>query len=460
MRPPDRRRTGSDPGTRTAMAGFVLALVALTIVAFWPMRRNQFIFFDDEDYLVQNAVVKRGLTFDGVVLAFTKSYAANWHPLTWVSHMIDVDLFGLDPRGHHFTSFAIHLSNALLLLFTLRAMTARAGPSFLVAALFAVHPLHVESVAWAAERKDVLCAFFWILTTALYLRYVRRPGARRYFPVLLSFTLGLLSKSMVVTLPLVLLLLDYWPLGRFGERVTGGAGAAPNRSPRLVAEKAPLLALAGLAGLFTVKAQSTAGLVHSLALFPAAARVANAILAPARYLGKTAWPADLAVFYPFTHHALGDPRVLASAGFLAVVSVVALLLRRQRPWLLTGWLWYLVGLMPVIGLIQVGDQALADRYTYLPLIGVFIAGVWSLPRPESLRAVPRAALAAGAVVVLLLLTGLTQRQVALLSRRFPRTGRRPGGGLASLPGIDPHQGRLRTVPPLSRSILAAARPAR
>ena len=392
-----------------AAACFVLTLVALTIVAYWPMRRNVFLHHDDDEYITRNAVVKRGLTVEGVVLAFTKSYAANWHPLTWISHMIDVDLFGLDPRGHHFTSFAIHLSNALLLFFTLRAMTARAGPSFLVAALFAVHPLHVESVAWAAERKDVLCAFFWMLTMALYLRYARRPDVRRYIPMLFCFLLGLLSKAMVVTLPIVLLLLDYWPLGRSRS----GTRSRMAATQALVLEKAPLFAAAALVGLITIKAQASGGAIRTLEAFPAAARIANAILTPIRYLGRTVWPVDLAVFYPFTHPSLADPRVLATGGFMIALSAAALLLRRQRPWLLTGWLWYLVTLLPVIGLVKIGEQAMADRYTYLPLVGIFVAGAWSLPRPESLRAVPRAALTAGTVLVLLLLTGLTRRQVAL-----------------------------------------------
>ena len=369
--PHARGDTGPDTRTARVTAVSALALVLLTLVAYWPIRHNGFVLFDDPDYITSNEVVKRGLTAGGVALAFTKCYAGNWIPLTWISHMIDVELFDLDPRGHHLTGLAIHLATALLLLLTLRLMTGRAGPSFLVAALFAVHPLHVESVAWASERKDVLSAFFWMLTTALYLRHARRPGIGRYLVVLVSLALGLMAKQMLVTLPLVLLVLDYWPLGRL-QRLTA-AEKPLSRLPVLVREKVPLLALAGLAGLVTLKAQATIGLVHSLNTFPLAARVGNAILSPVRYLVNTIWPAGLSIFYPYPFLPLSDPRVLAAGGFLVAVSAVVILLRRRRPWLFAGWLWYLLTLLPVIGLIQVGDQSMADRYTYIPLVGIFIA---------------------------------------------------------------------------------------
>lgn len=391
--------------------GPALILVLLTLVAYWPIRHNGFVLFDDPDYITRNEIVQRGLTAGGVALAFTKCYAGNWLPLTWISHMTDVELFGLDPRGHHLAGLGIHLATAVLLLLTLRGMTGRAGPSFLVAALFAVHPLHVESVAWASERKDVLSAFFWMLTTALYLRHARRPGFGRYLAVLVCFALGLMAKQMLVTLPLVLLLLDYWPLGRYGS----GAGTENkwSRLPVLGLEKAPLLALAGLAGLVTLKAQATIGLVHSLNTFPLAARVGNAILSPVRYLVKTVWPADLSIFYPYPFLPLSDPRILAAGGFLVAASAAVILLQRRRPWLFAGWLWYLLTLLPVIGLIQVGDQSMADRYTYIPLVGIFIACSWSLAAAGNVPAGSRGALAAGAVVALVLLTGLTRGQVAV-----------------------------------------------
>jgi protein O-mannosyl-transferase len=413
MRPAlDRGGTHHLPGSGRASAVSMLAVALLTLLAYWPVQRNGFVLFDDGEYLTRNTIVKQGLTARGLRLALTSSYTANWHPLTWVSHMIDVELFGLAPRGHHLVGLALHLATAVLLLLTLRAMTGRAGPSFLVAALFAVHPLHVESVAWAAERKDVLSAFFWVLTLALYLRHARRPCAGRYLPVLLCFALGLMAKQMLVTLPLVLLLLDWWPLGRSRNHAAAGSPGTRPFSRALLLEKVPLLALATLAGLITVKAQSASGALHSLELFPPAARAANAVLSAVRYLGKTFWPVDLAVFYPFAIRTPADPPIVAAAVLLSVATAAALLLRRRHPWLLTGWLWYLVSLTPVIGLLQVGEQAMADRYTYLPLIGIFIAVAWALPGLVHPRGTARSALAIGSVVVLLL-AGLTRRQVAI-----------------------------------------------
>ncbi len=399
-------------GKKFPGAGFILAVVVLTAVAFWPISRNDFVGIDDEDYITRNSVVKRGLTAQGVALAFTRSYAANWHPLTWISHMLDVDLFGLDPRGHHLVSLAIHLATALLLMSTLRAMTGRAGPSFLVAVLFAVHPLHVESVAWAAERKDVLSACFWMLATAMYLRYVRRPRAGRYLLVLLFFSCGLMAKPMVVTLPFVLLLLDFWPLGRHRSGTAAGEEAPLRRLAALTLEKIPLLALSVLSSLVTIKAQAAGGAVLSLAAFPLEARVANALLSTVNYIGKTLWPFGLAVFYPFGIHPLMDSRVLAAGALLVAVSAAVMLLHRRHPWLLTGWCWYLVTLLPVIGLIQVGEQAMADRYTYLPLIGIFVAASWELEFLARRRVVARRVLAGGAAFVVLLLAWLTQRQTA------------------------------------------------
>jgi tetratricopeptide (TPR) repeat protein len=372
----------------------------LTLVAYWPIRHNGFVSFDDEEYITRNTVIKRGLTLSGIGLAFTRSRSANWHPLTWVSHMVDVELFGLDPRGHHLAGVALHLAAAIALLLTLRAMTGRLGPPLLVAALFAVHPLHVESVAWAAERKDVLSALFWMLTLAAYLGYARRRGAGRYLLVLLCFALGLMAKPMLVTLPLVLLLLDLWPLGRLG----GGAAGRPADRPTpaaLVLEKLPLFALSALSALITFKAQ--AGAVAPLVSYPAGARAANALLSPVRYLLKALWPVDLAAFYPVTIRTPADPRVVAAAVALAAGTVAALALRRSRPWLLAGWGWYLVTLLPVLGIVQVGEQAMADRYTYIPLVGVCIAAAWSLPDGAKVRA--------GAAAALVLLVGLTQRQV-------------------------------------------------
>jgi tetratricopeptide (TPR) repeat protein len=406
------RAVGTRPGPHRSTAIAVLALALLTFAAFWPVLHNGFILFDDEDYLTRNVVVQRGLSAQGAVLAFTKSYAGNWFPLTWLSHMLDVELFGLDPTGHHLSSLAIHLASSVLLLLLLRGMTGRAGPSFLVAALFAVHPLRVESVAWASERKDVLSALFWMLTTALYLRYAHRPSARRYLAVLLGLGLGLMAKQMLVTLPLVLLLLDFWPLGRLQRRAGEASGRwLPLR--RLLLEKVPMLALAALAGVYALTAQSTVGLVHSFHTFPLAGRVANAILAPARYLLMAVWPVDVAFFYPYVQYPLSEPRVVFAGLFLTAVSCTVLILQRRQPWLLTGWLWYLLTLAPVLGLVQVGDQALADRYTYIPLVGVFIAGAWGSASRAQVRAHSSRRLTAAAIATVLALAGLTRQQVTL-----------------------------------------------
>jgi Flp pilus assembly protein TadD len=405
------RAAGAGRGRTRSLAGSLLAVALLALVAFWPVTHNAFVNFDDDEYITRNAVVARGVTAEGVALAFTKSYAANWHPLTWISHMVDVELFGLDPRAHHFVGLALHGATALLLLATLRAMTGLLLPSLLVAALFAVHPLHVESVAWAAERKDVLSGLFWTLAVGAHLRYARRPGTGRYLAVLLLFALGVMAKPMVVTLPLVLLVLDYWPLGRFGVRP--GAPAGRGGGPAVLLEKLPLLALSLLAGLVAIQAQRAGGAVASLSSFPLPARAANALLSAAGYLAKTLVPSGLAVFYPFRPHALGEPAVLAAGALLAAASLAAWRLRRTRPWNLAGWLWYLVTILPVIGLIQVGEQAMADRYTYLPLVGVFVAAGWGIA-PVLLRRSPAGrALRLATVAALLLLVALTRRQTAV-----------------------------------------------
>jgi hypothetical protein len=329
-----RRDAGSGRGFSRAMAGSMLAIVVLTLVAFSPLRHNGFVSMDDEEYITNNTVVKRGITAHGIALAFTKSYAANWHPLTWISHMLDVELFGLDPRAHHLVGLALHLASALLLLAALRAMTGRTTPSLLVAALFAIHPLHVESVAWASERKDVLSGLFWVSAMAAYLRYARRPRPGSYLVVLLLFALGLMAKPMVVTLPLALLVLDYWPLGR----LRGAAASWPSSRPVLL-EKVPFLALSLLSGLVTLQAQRSGGAVMSLTSVSLVARAANALLSAVAYLGKTLLPTDLAVFYPFMPSVLADPPVLAAGAFLCAASVAAWLLRRRHPWFLAGWLW-------------------------------------------------------------------------------------------------------------------------
>ncbi len=354
--------------TRTREIVIALGLALGTMLLFARTAGHDFVSLDDPSYVLDNPMVRRGLTAEGVRWAFASFHSFNWHPLTWLSHMLDVTLFGIAPAGHHLASASLHALNAALCFVALRALTGALWPSALIAALFAVHPLRVESVAWVAERKDLLAGFFWMLALWAYAGYARRPSWPRYAAVFAATALGLLAKPVVVTLPVILLLLDFWPLGRIRPLA------------RSIAEKLPLLALCAGASLATVLAQESEGAVRSLSLIPLSARISNALLAYVAYLGDTLWPSHLAVFYP--HPALlgsAESMLLPAAGAgLSLAIVTALSLRRagRNPYLAVGWLWYLVALLPMIGLVQVGGQARADRYTYLPLIGIGIALVF------------------------------------------------------------------------------------
>jgi tetratricopeptide (TPR) repeat protein len=353
-----------------------LALAAATLILYWRVGGHEFLDYDDAQYVRDNQAVHGGLTWDGIVWAFTSAeYASNWHPLAWLSHLLDVELFGLSPRGPHLVNAGLHAANAALLFLVLGAATAAFWRSAFVAALFALHPLHVESVAWVAERKDVLSCLFWLLTTGVYLRYARRPGPGRHAAVIALFALGLMAKPMLVTLPLVLLLLDWWPLGRLAG--AGSPAARPLRL-RLIAEKLPLAVLAMLGAALALLAQRRGGSVMSLQHFPFPLRLENAFVAYVTYVVKALWPANLSVLYPLA----GIPAWKAAGSIIALsgLSWAAARSARRRPWLLTGWLWYLVTLLPVIGLVQVGAQAMADRYTYIPLTGVFVAVAWGASR--------------------------------------------------------------------------------
>ncbi|KAB2958023.1 MAG: tetratricopeptide repeat protein, partial [Thermoanaerobaculia bacterium] len=362
-----------------------VALSLLTLAVYSRTLANGFVDYDDRTYVVDNETVRRGLTPETAAWAFTTTTAANWHPLTWLSHLADVSLFGLDPAGHHATSVALHLAVTLLLFASLERMTGRPGRSAFVAALHAVHPLHVESVAWVAERKDVLSA---LLAWAAILVWSRQrsggPGVARHAAVMALLGAGLMVKPMLVTLPVLLLLLDLWPLGRSAlarAEKAGTPGRASGATPlrRLVVEKLPLLALAVASSAVTIFAQRAGGAVASLQSLPLGERVANAVVAPVAYLAKALWPARLAVFYPHPRGSLAAWQVAGAAALLALLTVAAVRAWRRRPYLAVGWLWFLISLVPVLGIVQVGNQAWADRYTYLPLTGPFLIVAWGVP---------------------------------------------------------------------------------
>jgi len=392
------------PAPRWLIAIIAVALVAGIGVVYEQTRHFDFVHLDDPAYVSDNPHVTAGLTADGIAWAFTTGHAANWHPVTWISHMVDVELWGLDAGRHHLTSVLLHMVNAVLLFLLIRRLTGALGPSAFVAAIFAVHPMHVESVAWIAERKDVLSACFWIVTIGAYAWYVERPAASRFIVVIVLFGLGLMAKPMVVTLPFVLLLLDWWPLGRAIGAPVGATHSVPRRLSwvALIREKIPLLVLAAVSSVVTVIAQQRGGAVSTLEQVPFADRIGNAIVSYVAYIGKLVWPVNLTMFYPRP----ATMTVAAIAGIalaLALVSWWALRSARRRPYLTVGWFWYLGVLVPVIGLIQVGVQGMADRYAYLPAIGLWIAVAFGAAELTTHRRQWRFAamgLAAAAVVAL------------------------------------------------------------
>jgi Flp pilus assembly protein TadD len=373
-------RVGSEGGVGAPSAWVVaLGLAALVFAVYAQTARFGFVNLDDPQYVTENPWVLRGLTADGVAWALGAFHAGNWHPLTWLSHMADVQLFGPDPGWHHLVNAILHIANTLLLFAWLRQMSGATWRSAIVAALFAVHPLHVESVAWVSERKDVLSTLFWLLASMAWVRYARRPRAGAYLASLGLFALGLAAKPMLVTLPFTLLLVDVWPLGRLGGP-WAGSGLEGRRIGRLLLEKVPFLALAAASAAVTFLAQRETA-VAALEGIPPGERIANALVSFSAYLVDALWPAGLAPFYP--HPALagaGTPAWLAgaSAALLCAITVAALRAWPRRPYLAWGWLWYLGTLVPVIGIVQVGVQSRADRYTYVPLIGILVAAVWGV----------------------------------------------------------------------------------
>ena len=420
--PTSRAQRANAPSTETHAAfrwpliWVSLGLVAANLLVYAAVRRHEFVYFDDQYYVIDNVSVAAGLTWHGVVWAFTTGHASNWHPLTWLSHMLDVQLYGMQAGGHLLTNVVLHIANTLLLFGVLYRMTGAIGRSGFVAALFAVHPLHVESVAWVAERKDVLSTLFWMLTLWTYVSYVRQPQWHRYMLVLVCFALGLLAKPMLVTLPFVLLLLDYWPLGR----VTLAAAPEPHRvvtrsSHRsvwlgLLREKLPLFALAVASSVVTFVVQRHGGSVIGLDLAPFGLRAENALVSYVAYIGKMVWPSQLAAFYPYPP-SIPTWQMIGAALFLIAGFVVTLWAVRRYPYLLVGWLWYVGTLVPVIGLVQVGFQRMADRYTYIPLIGLFLIVAWggsNLLRQWRHR---RNALAAAAGIVVIACAVTAREQV-------------------------------------------------
>ncbi|PYI94736.1 MAG: hypothetical protein DME97_00180 [Verrucomicrobia bacterium] len=368
----DRTRERVLSHGRWIVSGVCVFLAVITWLVFGQTLSHDFINFDDNEYVTKNAQVARGLTFEGIGWAFTHVHSSNWHPLTWISHMVDSQLYGLNPWGHHLTSVLFHGATAILLFLLLRQMTGALWRSAFVAALFAIHPLRVESVAWVAERKDVLSGLFFMLTLMAYTHYTRALDRRRYVPVVVAFALGLMCKPMLVSLPLVLLLLDYWPLQRLPSfRPDNPEDRQLLR--RLILEKLPLLGLALASSAITVFAQRTAMQPVTRISFPA--RLGNAAIACVDYLGQMFWPNDLAILYPWEAARLYPALMILSVLLLAGISVAVFVLRRRR-YLVTGWLWYLIMLGPVIGILQVGNQSHADRYTYLPQIGLYLVLAW------------------------------------------------------------------------------------
>jgi tetratricopeptide (TPR) repeat protein len=343
----------------------------LTWIVFGQTLWHDFINYDDPRYVYENTKITGGLSLSGIAWAFTHIHSMNWHPLTTISHMLDCQLYGLKAGAHHFTNVLLHSIAAILLFLALQYMTGAFWRSAFVAAVFAIHPLHVESVAWIAERKDVLSGVFFMLTLLAYVHYARAPSIWRYLMVVFVFALGLMSKPMLVTLPFVLLLLDHWPLGRIREE-----GSNVGRQLfKLAVEKIPLIVLSAVSSVVTFVAQK--GAVGETEQLSVLARINNAVVSYVAYIWQMLWPVRLAVFYPHPENRLPLWEIIASLLLLICLTVLAIAVRKQRPYLITGWLWYLGMLVPVIGLVQVGWQGHADRYTYLPQIGLYIAGTWA-----------------------------------------------------------------------------------
>ncbi len=387
--------------THKSPVGWVIgaALALITIAVFFQVGTFDFITYDDPAYVTANPQVKAGLSLENFVWAFTSSQAYNWHPLTWLSLMLDCQLFGPAPHLLHITNLLLHTVNVVLLFIVLLRMTKATWASVFVAAAFAIHPLHIQSVAWVAERKDVLSTLFWLLTMFFYVRYTERPCLRRYLLVIFAFAMGLMAKPMLVTLPVILLLLDYWPLKR------------QYQAGKLLLEKVPLFFLAGVTSVITVIVQQRGGAVKDIVKFPFDIRVINALVSYVKYILKMFWPVNLSIFYPHPGRSLHFSDAVIPLALLVIVTILAIRFARTHGYLFVGWFWYICTLIPVIGLVQVGNQAMADRYTYIPLIGLFIIIAWGLPELFARYVFRKKVLTIAATVVLLAIAGATYSQL-------------------------------------------------
>jgi tetratricopeptide (TPR) repeat protein len=409
----------SKGASRWVAPGICIFLAAITWLVFGQTLRHDFVDYDDPSYVYENAEVMKGLTVHGIVWAFTHAHSGNWHPLTSISHMLDCQFYGLNAGGHHFTNVVLHTAAVILLFLVLRQMTGALWPSAFVAAVFAIHPLRVESVAWVSERKDVLSGVFFMLTLGAYLRYVGKPSSLpRYLLVALLFALGLISKPMLVTMPFVLLLLDYWPLHRFAQLSSTKDGVRPDHwwkrlsvPGRLVLEKIPLLMLSAVSCVLTLLAQK-AYYIRMTGKLPLAWRVNSAFVAWMDYIWQMIYPLRLAPFYPGQGTRLSLVEIAFAVALIVFITAVALILRKTRPYVITGWLWYLGMLVPVIGLIHNGWQARADRYTYLPQIGLYLLITWSIAKISTSWRYRREILGAGAGVIIAALIWLARIQTS------------------------------------------------
>ena len=396
-----------------------MLISAAILVAYWPVQHYDLISLDDIDYITENPYVRAGLTSDSFSWAMKDVHTGYWHPLTWVTHMLDYQLFRSRVGGHHWTNVIFHIANSILLYIVLKRMSGAAWKSALVAALFAVHPLNVESVAWVSERKNLLCTFFWFMGMWSYGYYVERPTPYRYCLILVTFSLGLMSKPMIVTFPFALLLLDYWPMGRL---------TSWKMLPRLLFEKMPLFILAAIVGIATYLSSFHGDVTISLDKLPLADRMANAVISYTKYLGKMFWPQNLAVFYPYSRE-FDSLQIIGSVLLLSIISCLTIFWARKYRYALMGWLWYLGTLVPVIGLMQVGKQAMADRYAYIPMIGLFIIVAWGIPdllggwqKRKIIFAISSGAVISGLMVCTLVQVRYWQNGVTLFDHALRVTG--------------------------------------